>query len=893
MAVLNLYKTFDYRNVYEPADEFNQVSVIGTSRIIDTDSYVTYDLTGVGLAVGPDGYSGTLQGLSITLADELYLTLSGVSYDLTSEVYDFGYQPTDGPRLFGMAADLAVMLSGDDSITGSAFTDRISGFNGNDIIYGMAGNDWLEGGAGSDTIFGGVGNDSIFGGTGNDVLNGDAGDDFIRGGSGDDTINGGDGFDWADYRDAAAGVTINLNNTIQNNTVNSGVGNDSLISIEGMRGSNFSDVLTGNGLDNFIRGGLGDDTIDGGAGFDWADYRDATGSVTVNLALGTSSGADGADVLRNIEAIRGGNFNDRLTGNSGDNWLRGGRGNDTLDGGAGLDWADYRDALGAVSVSLLTNTSSGADGNDSLISIERIRGSKFSDTLTGNNFDNVIRGGLGNDTIDGQGGFDVASYWDATGAVAVNLSLTSNQATGADGTDQLINIEGISSGHFNDRLTGNSANNFISGNRGNDTIDGGGGIDIASYRDANGSVSVSLLTGTSSGADGSDTLLNIENLEGGKFADVLTGDANNNLLRGREGNDTLDGGAGVDTADYSEKTTAVTVTLNGANNVTVTVGGVAEDVIRNIENVNGGSASDRLTGDSLNNTLAGNAGNDTLDGGAGNDTMIGGAGNDIYYVRQTGDVVTELANEGTDLVYSYLSSYTLGANVENGRIISTGTASLTGNSANNVLFAGAGNNILDGSSGTDTVSYQYGVTGTSGVTVSLALTTAQTTGGSGSDTLISIENLTGSNNADRLTGNTAANVLSGGAGNDTIAGGAGNDRLTGGTGNDQFIFNTTLGSTNIDTITDFTSGSDKIVLDDDIFTALGITGTTTGVALTASRFHAGTTAADSLDRIIYNQSTGQLFYDADGSGTTTTAVQFATLSNKPATLALTDFLVIA
>jgi Ca2+-binding RTX toxin-like protein len=95
-----------------------------------------------------------------------------------------------------------------------------------------------------------------------------------------------------------------------------------------------------------------------------------------------------------------------------------------------------------------------------------------------------------------------------------------------------------------------------------------------------------------------------------------------------------------------------------------------------------------------------------------------------------------------------LSSYTLGTNVENGRILSTGAANLTGNSLNNVLYAGVGNNVLDGSTGTDTVSYAYGVTGTTGVTVSLALTTAQATGGSGSDTLIGIENLTGSAYAD-------------------------------------------------------------------------------------------------------------------------------------------------
>jgi serralysin len=103
---------------------------------------------------------------------------------------------------------------------------------------------------------------------------------------------------------------------------------------------------------------------------------------------------------------------------------------------------------------------------------------------------------------------------------------------------------------------------------------------------------------------------------------------------------------------------------------------------------------------------------------------VGGDGSDGYFVRDGGDVVSEtnavLATGGTDTVYSYLSAYTLTANVENGRILSTGVANLTGNTLNNVLYAGAGNNVLDGGSGTDTVSYAYGLAGTTGVTVSLS-----------------------------------------------------------------------------------------------------------------------------------------------------------------------------
>ncbi|RDE50397.1 MAG: hypothetical protein DVS81_11270 [Candidatus Accumulibacter meliphilus] len=210
------------------------------------------------------------------------------------------------------------------------------------------------------------------------------------------------------------------------------------------------------------------------------------------------------------------------------------------------------------------------------------------------------------------------------------------------------------------------------------------------------------------------------------------------------------------------------------------------------------------------------AGNDTLDGGAGIDTMIGGDGNDAYYVRDTGDVVTETnataSTGGTDTVYSYLTTYNLGANVENGRIVTTAPANLTGNSLNNFLYAGAGDNTLTGEDtptgggGSDTVSYYYGVSGMTGVTVSLELVTAQNTIGSGSDTLTGIENLTGSAYSDTLTGNSNVNILTGGRGRDI---------LTGSGGNDVFDFNALsemgISSSTWDVITDFSRG-DRIDL---------------------------------------------------------------------------------
>jgi Ca2+-binding RTX toxin-like protein len=142
--------------------------------------------------------------------------------------------------------------------------------------------------------------------------------------------------------------------------------------------------------------------------------------------------------------------------------------------------------------------------------------------------------------------------------------------------------------------------------------------------------------------------------------------------------------------------------------------------------------------------------------------------------------------------------------------------------------------------------------------------------------------------ANVMTGNAAANTLNGGAGSDTLAGGLGNDTLIGGAQADYFVFNTALNaSTNRDTIADF-AAEDTIRLENAIFTALTTTGTLKADAFYAA---AGAIAAhDASDRIVYNTSTGALYYDHDGSGGAA-AVQFATLSNHAA-LTYADFAII-
>lgn len=149
----------------------------------------------------------------------------------------------------------------------------------------------------------------------------------------------------------------------------------------------------------------------------------------------------------------------------------------------------------------------------------------------------------------------------------------------------------------------------------------------------------------------------------------------------------------------------------------------------------GDQSANTLSGSAGDDQLVGFGGDDMLDGGLGADVMTGGLGNDTHYVDNSGDRVYETTTTtsttdagGSDTVHSSLAAYTLGNYVENGRILASGAANLTGNSLNNTLYAGAGNNVINGSTGTDAVSYAYGVAGTMGVAASLALTTAQATG---------------------------------------------------------------------------------------------------------------------------------------------------------------------
>jgi Ca2+-binding RTX toxin-like protein len=299
---------------------------------------------------------------------------------------------------------------------------------------------------------------------------------------------------------------------------------------------------------------------------------------------------------------------------------------------------------------------------------------------------------------------------------------------------------------------------------------------------------------------------------------------------------------------------------------------------------------------SVDYTLSANVENLTFTA-AGPLTGTGNALNNTYTVNNSGDVIIEALNAGNDSVNSSVS-YTLGANVENLSLTGASAINGVGNELNNVLrgdFNSAAN-VLTGGLGNDT--YYVG-----------AGDTVVENSGAGSDTVVSTMNYTLGTNVENLTltgnvglfgiGNAGDNVIIGSMGNDYLEGGAGNDRLAGGigadmlyggSGNDVFVFNNSnFAYINRDTIADFTTGSDSIELSLAMFSGIGVTG-----ALSATAFASGagvTAATTATQHIMYDTTSGTLYYDADGAGGSGSTA-FAQFANSTPVLTASDFAVV-
>ena len=339
-----------------------------------------------------------------------------------------------------------------------------------------------------------------------------------------------------------------------------------------------------------------------------------------------------------------------------------------------------------------------------------------ADTVTGGNGDDLLQGGAGSDSLSGGEGNDVLID-DGDGA--------------ADSFD---------GGNGDDRFR-------LHENGGVTTIVDGGGIDAIRVTQSTTAWTIDLGGGTASsvGTSASFAADTIENAVGSIQADVLiaasigsdlagnsgndmlVGGTSDDTLTGDDGDDIISGGSGMDLVYYAGSEAGVTVDLSITSQQDTVGAGL--DTITGVENLGGSGFADTLTGDGNANRIDAGNGNDIVKGGGGNDVLAGNAGND----------------------------------------------SLDGGSGDDVLTGSAGNDVLIGGAGIDMARYL----GAAGVTVSLAITTAQNTGSVGIDTISQVENLIGSQLDDVLTGNSGANQIDGSNGNDVIEGLGGTDVLNG------------------------------------------------------------------------------------------------------------------
>ena len=1039
------------------------------------------------VAVRVDLAAGTAQkGITGTDTLQSVENVSGSNFDDTLTGSDT--QPYTGTMrdlaefYFGGAGNDSI--DGADSIGGSPDGQfDIVGYDGFGVSSGVIvdlGLGTASGGGGNDTLANidaviGTGfADSLTGGSQSRSFPGFFFEQF-SGRGGNDTIDGLFGEDRVDYSNAGAPVNVTLGNgTLPGSAADGQGGVDLLRNIEGVRGSNFSDVLTGGGTHNAgtvydletFEGMEGNDTINGLGGFDQASYQRSTGAVTVSLATGIAFDGFGTrDTLTGIEGVVGSDFNDSLTGSNNPagsvEQFRAMAGNDTIDGGGGFDRAAYHGAPSAVNANLATGIAQDGHGTtDTLIAVEGLRGSVFNDTLTGSGGDNTFEGWKGDDNIQGGGGFDRVEYVRDEAGVFVDLELGTSTSS-FSGIDTLSSIEAVRGSEFADDLEGDAADNVLDGGAGDDVLDGRGGADtliggagddyyvtdvefvgapsledtvieslnqgtdtivvlgpvgvddlplpspapftyvmaanfetLFLYDNGNsnpddalwqfngtGNTSANLIVGNGAsntllGEGGNDTLFGhggADTLEGGIGADMLDGGGGADRMRGGASNDTyvvddagdlptellnegtdlvqasvthtlgtnvenltliglavingtgnglnnrlignnaanvLDGGTGndsmfgwegddtyivdslgdvvgegappggIDTVRSSVTFSLAAIgniehlTLTGAAAIDGTGNNLANTILGNnaINTLNGDNGNDSLAGFGGNDVLNGDVGNDTLNGGAGDDAMTGGAGNDIYIVNAVGDVVTELTLGGTaDQVTSSIN-YVLDAEVE--KLVLSGTATHgTGNELANTLTGNALANVLDGGVGVDTMA---GVAGDDTYQVDNSLDRVNETLNNGVDTVISsvthalrvnVENLTLTGSANlNGTGNSHANAIVGNDGSNILRGTTGNDILTGGGGIDNFDFREAPGAANADAITDFVSGTDRIRLDDAFHAGIGALGR---FGATDVRFLAGdgATVGTTLDhRVIFNTADGSLYYDFDGSG---------------------------
>lgn len=419
--------------------------------------------------------------------------------------------------------------------------------------------------------------------------------------------------------------------------------------------------------------------------------------------------------------------------------------------------------------------------------------------------------------------------------------------TGTDGRDT------IQGGAENDTIKGLQDNDTLYGNGGNDILRGGRDEDFLYGGDGNDKLY---------GDAGNDYLF------GNSGVDRLYGGDGNDWLEGGSSADTLEGGNGSDTYVVQGNDTLIETETGGVDTIRVASDWTLAQYFESLQLTgsadfvgNGNSASNSLVGNSGDNRLYGHDGNDALNGGAGNDrleggngndylvggnggdVLIGGAGDDRYHIDSVSDVISETGG-GLDTIYTYID---IDLNVV------TGIETVIINTYTNVTITGSaaaehfetyfgGKSTIRAGGGDDTVTAWGGM--------------HTVYGEDGQDTLRNVGEgfppvtLDGGNGNDRLEGDWGTNAI---GTNAILIGGGGNDVFRYGLG---WMSN----SGEVNRVMDFSHNADTIELVQHFMSELPLG------ALTAAAFRSGSAAADAGDRIIFDSSNGNLYYDSDGTG---------------------------
>ena len=717
---------------------------------------------------------------------------------------------------------------GNDEIYGGSGDDALNGDGGDDTLHGGAGGDTLNGGAGDDTLIGGAGADGFTGGAGEDTvsyanardekvtvvlgraagatadannpshsdgdyfidpdgegplthgvenvigsprgdaitgddeanklwggggadsLNGAGGDDTIDGGPGGDAIDGGDGDgDTVTYENSAAGVRVTVSSTATESTGNEGgeAEGDRLSTVENLVGSDHDDRLFGDGANNKLTGGsgddridakLGDDTVEGGAGADTMDGDDGAAPSNAGFALGEAQA--NADTLSYASSA----------------------------GAVTIDLSHQYAAANATSGQRDAHYATGLGGDaagDKFRGFENVIGGMGNDRLTGDGWNNILRGGPGADRLDG------------------GNAVTAAGADGRFGTDDDVMTSGVDTASY----AGSTA---------------GVTITFSERRLSNEDVTV----GAGSGGDAEgDRLLRIEKIIGTAHDDTFI--ASKSIADGQH----FDGGENADddpeTRNVDESKDSDTVSYASFDTRVEVFAANHGIQFLNIENLIGGSAGDNLHGNARPNRLEGGAGADNLAGYAGNDTLIGGAGADTIDGGEGNDLI--MGGGGADVinggghVHAHDGQDGRPDRAHEGAIIafiqaSPGVADVTdparGYDGDTLSYAGSNRGVDVTLGGVRIDLNGPDVTRGTGddwfVTPRGDLLPAEGGHATGDTVNYTIENLIGSDHDDILTGNGGGNAITGGKGDDIMDGNGPRDINSGGRDvfSDVFIF---------------------------------------------------------------------------------------------------------